>query len=419
MEVAVIGGGLTGLLAANLVRTGGGRAVVIEPRPVGGRARSDVLAGATVNRGPHALYPGGPLARALRRLGVPVQGAPPPLRTGRAFAGGATHALPSGAGSLVRTSLLGRRDRWSLGRAMATVATTRPGACTRLGAMTTDDWLDHLDLTVRARATLAMFVRTATYTDAFDVLSADVAAMQTRQVVRHGVRYLDGGWQRMIDALAAEVEVVSGEVLAVHGDGHDVHVELAGGAVVRAQTAVVAANSPTVAARLLGRAPWPVGEPAHLASLDLVHDATGEARVLFDVDEPRYFAPHGPPAALAPSGLMVSHAARYVRAGATDPTTCRADLTSFAATAGVPADAVRHSRYLHRATVVSALAVAAHGGLAGRPAHDDTGVSGVFVAGDWVGPVGHLGDACAASAVAAARAALMTCASRPSVAARG
>jgi thioredoxin reductase len=43
------------------------------------------------------------------------------------------------------------------------------------------------------------------------------------------------------------------------------------------------------------------------------------------------------------------------------------------------------------------------GGLAGRPGVGDTGVDGVFVAGDWLGPDGHIADAALATGEAAAR----------------
>ena len=49
---------------------------------------------------------------------------------------------------------------------------------------------------------------------------------------------------------------------------------------------------------------------------------------------------------------------------------------------------------------------ARNGGMAGRPAIDATGHPNVLLAGDWVGPVGHLADATLASAKAAAMAAL-------------
>jgi thioredoxin reductase len=56
--------------------------------------------------------------------------------------------------------------------------------------------------------------------------------------------------------------------------------------------------------------------------------------------------------------------------------------------------------------VAGSLPTATRGGLAGRPAVSDTGVPGVWMAGDWVGPVGHLLDASVASAEAAATAAV-------------
>ena len=50
--------------------------------------------------------------------------------------------------------------------------------------------------------------------------------------------------------------------------------------------------------------------------------------------------------------------------------------------------------------------MAAGGGLAGRPGVAVPDRPGTFVAGDWVGPEGHLADAVLASARAAALAAV-------------
>jgi len=57
-------------------------------------------------------------------------------------------------------------------------------------------------------------------------------------------------------------------------------------------------------------------------------------------------------------------------------------------------------------TTVGALATAGRGGLAGRPRVADSGLGHVLLAGDWVGPHGHLADASLASARAAAAAAI-------------
>ena len=59
-------------------------------------------------------------------------------------------------------------------------------------------------------------------------------------------------------------------------------------------------------------------------------------------------------------------------------------------------------RVLPRAVVHHALPDCTRGGLLGRPACASQ-VPGVWYAGDWVGPEGHLADAAAASALSVVR----------------
>lgn len=73
--------------------------------------------------------------------------------------------------------------------------------------------------------------------------------------------------------------------------------------------------------------------------------------------------------------------------------------------ADIEPDEAEEVRYLHRMVACAALPVAAAGGMQGRPGVD-TGIDGVLVAGDWVGPVGHIADAALASGEAAGRAAV-------------
>jgi phytoene dehydrogenase-like protein len=60
------------------------------------------------------------------------------------------------------------------------------------------------------------------------------------------------------------------------------------------------------------------------------------------------------------------------------------------------------SRFLARMVVAGAAPIAARGGLGGRPAVEATGLPGVYLAGDWVGPTGLIADAALASGQAAA-----------------
>ena len=128
--------------------------------------------------------------------------------------------------------------------------------------------------------------------------------------------------------------------------------------------------------------------------LDLGLRTPPPIRAWFGVDRPHYLVAHAPGAELAPEGMALVHAMRGLRDGeATTATELSADLHALAARVGITEDDVVVERYLHHMVVVSASVTPAGGGLAGRPGVHDSGLDGVLVAGDWVGPVGWLSDA--------------------------
>jgi phytoene dehydrogenase-like protein len=109
---------------------------------------------------------------------------------------------------------------------------------------------------------------------------------------------------------------------------------------------------------------------------------------------------------LAPEGGGLVHVLHYLPLGDETPAAeLRAGLEEHARLAGVDPSNVEEQRFLLRMTVVGAVPTPASGGLAGRPAIDSTGVPGLFVAGDWVGPRGWLSDASLSSGEAAGKAA--------------
>ena len=55
-DIVVIGAGVAGLVAAASAAVEGRRVSVLDAHPVGGRARSTVQQGFTLNLGAHALY---------------------------------------------------------------------------------------------------------------------------------------------------------------------------------------------------------------------------------------------------------------------------------------------------------------------------------------------------------------------------
>jgi hypothetical protein len=64
---------------------------------------------------------------------------------------------------------------------------------------------------------------------------------------------------------------------------------------------------------------------------------------------------------------------------------------------------VAFRRFLPAVVVSHALVAAESGGFSGRPPGDLPALRNVFLAGDWIGPVGQLADASVASGIAAAR----------------
>ncbi|HNE76441.1 MAG TPA: hypothetical protein PK623_16165, partial [Microthrixaceae bacterium] len=75
--------------------------------------------------------------------------------------------------------------------------------------------------------------------------------------------------------------------------------------------------------------------------------------------------------------------------------------------AGIDPGDVVARRFLRRMVVQTAIPSVDHGGLVGRPRVAVADRPGVFLAGDWVGPVGMLADASLASGEAAGSLAAM------------
>jgi glycine/D-amino acid oxidase-like deaminating enzyme len=398
-DVIVVGGGLAGLTAAATAAQGGARVVVLEAHGTGGRARTTERERFTFNMGAHALYAGGVGAGVLRALGVTPQGAAPPLARYRALVGEKTHLLPTGAGSLMRTGAVGPRGKSQLVRLLSGLPRMKPA---ELSVTSVAEWLVGLRLRPDAEALVRALIRLGTYTADVDQFSADAAISQLQLAAKGGVLYLHGGWQQLVDALAGPLEIRTGsEVLGVDRAGTGVEVRTGEGTVTARQV-VLATGGPDAIRRLLPADPgWgELGAPLTAACLDVGSSTIPEVGYVVSLDDPIYVTVQSPPARQCPDGQAVVAAIRY---GARSADEDRPQLERLVARAGVAPDAVVTSRFLARMTVTGALPRAVTGGLGGRPTVVDTGVPGVTLAGDWVGPDGLLGDAALASGRAAGR----------------
>jgi len=182
-DVVVVGGGLAGLAAAATAAGDGRRVVLLDAHPFGGRARTEERNGYVFNRGPRALYLGGKGRAILQQFGIDPAGGPPLLKGSMGLLGGALHLLPQGPGSLVRTDLLGIKAKLKMG---ALLGRMQKIDATALTGMTLDEWLADTGLPPAAADLVRMLVRVATYTNAPDQMSADIAVEQAQLALGPG-----------------------------------------------------------------------------------------------------------------------------------------------------------------------------------------------------------------------------------------
>jgi phytoene dehydrogenase-like protein len=383
----VVGGGPAGLVAAGRLAEGGVATTLLEAGAgLGGRAASERRGGFDLNQGPHALYVGGPAMRELRSMEIDLPRWNPTSPRSVFLRGGKPKRLPGGGLALVR---------W-----LAGVARSRPED---LGELSVAEWLRRSLRSESARAAAAALVRVTTFVDDHDALSADVAATQLKIGLRPGVRYLKGGWQSLVDALADRARR-GGAALRTRAAVRALHRGPDGWAItldeetLHADILVVAAGGPDAFAKLLGdNSPARLGPAAELSVLDLGLESLPREgrRFALGIDVPTYLSRHSPPDHRG--GVLLSLAS-YAR----QP---REQLEAMA-------DAVQPGwreratlqRFLPRMVAVSSTPSPAAGGLAGRPSVDRG--EGLYLAGDWLGPEGWLVDAAISSGAAAAAAAL-------------
>src|SRR5690606_28743168 len=128
-------------------------------RVFGGRARTQLLQGARLNLGPHAMFRDGELWAALKELGVRIAGRVPSPRAHGLWRGKA-YVLPTTPGALAFSTLLDVKGKAEFARIITELRRLDPGA---VPAGSFDDWVDGVARHPMVRSLLHTFVRTATY----------------------------------------------------------------------------------------------------------------------------------------------------------------------------------------------------------------------------------------------------------------
>ena len=197
-DVVVVGAGLAGLAAGATAARAGRRVLIVDGHSAGGRARTDERNGFRFNQGAHALYLGGHAERVLGELGVGMPSGASPSTDQWGVAGDVVSPLPFSAGKALRSTLVDTVGKAQLARFVFGLRSVDPAT---LADRSAEAWLTGLDLRDGATAILRTLAHVASYADDLTAISADAVATQIKLAISHGVRYLDGGWQVLVDGL--------------------------------------------------------------------------------------------------------------------------------------------------------------------------------------------------------------------------
>ena len=399
-DVIVIGAGLAGLSAAVQAAQLGASVRVLESHELGGRAQSDERRGFTFNRGPHALFNEGEAKDLLKKLGVPFTGTTKSLRGAKALYRDELHVLPLSPTTILRTDLLESVHRLSFARIMTTLPKS---ALSDLAPTSASEWCEQVAPSEDIAILLQAFIRLNTYCRDLAKLSAEAAVTQLRRSLR-GVSYIDGGWQSIVDGLAARARNEGAEITSRQPV---TALEFSWGAVrvtteletIEVRAVVLACGGPDAFRQLVPQLLIDEqGSPITATCLDLGLTSPPVEHFILGIDEPVYLSLHDPPARLAPSGEATLSVMAYGGQGRKDVQR----LDQLAHIAGVSASDVIERRALSHMTVAHSMPRPGTS-FQGRPRVAALGVERCFLAGDWVGDSGLLADAAVASGVIAGR----------------
>ena len=410
IDVAVVGGGVAGLIAAHDTARMGLATLLFEAAPaLGGRAQTRALGGFHFNQGPHALYVNGQFNKALNSLAVNVSGHRVQLKNAIALWEGQRHPLPLSLETMQHATPLDDLDRSQLIRTFGEVV---EGAYDYAGQPLTA-FTDRLR--PRVATTLETLVRLVTYMHAPDLIDGRAALDQLR-LSFGGVLYVDGGWGELVAGLAAAATAAGAELRTRSCVANVVRQEagwmLSGpGLEDHLASSVVLAVEPQAAATMVGQsrdlaAVIQKTRPVRLTCLDLGLSTlpSSEATFALATDQPTYFSVHSTVARLAPNAGAMVHVARYLAPGqAPSPAHFAAleRLTDLLQPGWRDVE-VRRQRLAGIVVAHDFPGFEARGQRGPITVQD---APGLFLAGDWIGAQGMLSDASAASARAAARAA--------------
>lgn len=409
-EVAIVGGGIAGLIAAIYAAKAGKRTIVVEQqKQLGGKAITNKKHGVYFNLGGHALYKG-EAYEAFRELGLRLEGSTPSVNAYGLWKNQLL-AFPMNISSFIQTPILSWKGKLEFAKWL-----------TKIGKMDTSiwnqisirDWIESQLHDPMLRNVFYALLRTSTYVLAPELHAAGPALKQLQRSLQ-GVLYLDKGWGTLVEQLRAlavqqGVELVTGcKVVAVDHQEQKVHSILCkGGAKIEA-TNVILTTPPSISHQLVPHREQTALDkwnkqaiPVTVACLDvgLRHLPNPKHQFIFGLDQPIFFtnqSREGKPRAaiMSDDGTQLISLFKYQ----SPQTDAKQDEVQLEQVLDVVQPGWRNElitrQYLPKMTVVHDFPHLKRIEVPG-PAVPE--IEGLYVAGDWVSHGELLVDASVASA---------------------
>lgn len=415
VDVAIIGGGISGLTAANYLARAGLSVILIEKsNQLGGRARTvKKKNGVFFNLGLHAFYQDGEGERVLRELGIPIQGGNPPSKAVAVWRN-KMFPVPTGPLQLLSSKLLTLSGKIELARFMAKIGKIESA---RIGSISLQDWAEREIRDPIIRHLVYAICRTNSYVPYPDLQPAGPSVRQLQRTFSGKAMYVDKGWGSIVDSLQERatrtgVTILSNKrVIEIEHDEKVRHIRFDNGDRV-AVPFVIASVEPEEISRLVKRggsatiSQWVNRtRPINVACLDIalrkLPKPAPDYAVAFWIDQPLFYSNQSSAAKMSEDGSIVVSLAKYL---GSEPGDWKRDKWQLERAMDVLQPGWQNEvvarQFLPRMTAIHDFISIDKNGTFVGPAVPE--IIGLYVAGDWTGQGEMLVDAALASAKRAA-----------------
>ncbi len=211
-DVAIIGGGLAGLTAANFLAREGQKVIVLEKsKRLGGRAMTNDKNGVLLNLGPHGLYLSGDAANILTELGIFLPGGNATKNVHiHGILNGTVHVIPTDFSSIMSSTLLSWKAKFMLSKLIVKIMKLNVSS---IPEVSLKEWGDAEIPDPMVRHIFYSICRLTSYTNAPTLQLAKPVLKQVKRSLHAGVLYVDGGWGTIVQKLKTQAEARGAEVV--------------------------------------------------------------------------------------------------------------------------------------------------------------------------------------------------------------